>query len=241
MLNKICTALCFVLCLSGMYNVVGQPIPKDLIRMMKVSRNMKNFSTDVSYLIFQSYLSKTPFSNESGKLIRGDGKEYFQVSSSETFVSPEISLSVDNEVKTITMMDGRSLSALLPVSPEIIFSTCRSVSRLLRNEGEKGYMIFFKKGNDIEMSKMSVIFKSDTYEISEISIYYCYPVLKDYGIETNPKMKIMYSGFTDISGKSIPEFNIEHYVVSRNNSEFSGTGKYFDYEIIDFRTPDKKQ
>lgn len=238
---KISTSLYFLICLCGGYKSIAQPIPADLIQMMKVSRNQKNFSTEISYTLFQTYLSKVPYSNESGKLIRGDGMEYFQVSSAETFVSPSISLTVDNEIKTITLMDGRNLTELLPVSPEIVFSTCRSIRRLLRNDSQQGYMIFFKKGNNIEMSKMSVIFNKESFEISEITLYYSYPALQDYGIDTNPKMKILYSGFSSISEKDIPEFKLEHYLVTVNQNNFSGAGKYSDFEITDFRTPGKKQ
>jgi hypothetical protein len=228
MLTRVKFLLVPLLLLFTLMKAYSQDVRKDVNRINRAYKEVKNLSADIVFHYFSDYKT-TSYSEESfGKFNKTGSQLYFQYENKEYISTDKLVLNIDNDNKIMLISNLPSL-ADKPVHPENInldslLKHCKSVD--YKNEGQLSSYSFHFGFSTIDIIK--VYFDKKNYLISKLIFYYSKPAAE--GTLEKPRIEIQYSNFQKRKS-SEPKYKLDYYVMLKK-SKYAATPRFKSYKLI---------
>jgi hypothetical protein len=207
-------------------------VKEDMSAIQQKYESMKNYSMDMTYNLYSSFITMQIHSTEKGFFLHTVDNEYLKISNMENFTTPEYSLVIDNSGK-VMLLRAAVKKSLSPINMDIGMEMVANVLPLEFEKGLRGYQFVFKTNVSIETDAITVIFDK-SYIITKIILFYRYTGLKDPDISPKPRLEIIYSNLQVNPKYDESIFEIGKYVKKVNNNAIP-TDLYKSFQLLDYR------
>jgi hypothetical protein len=212
----------------------------DFVRINEAYSNSKKLKMDVSYVLYESYTSATPFENEKGVFMKQNNSIYTELLGITSLSNSKVSLAIDANEKTMIVSDPASKRKDTPgeVDLDTLLKICSSITYSELEDGIKFYKLRFDNAVFSQYNAIDIYFDGKTFLLTRLVLYFREELdlneSDNVHIKDHPRLEISYSSI-DTS----PEFDAAQFSEARYinvaGKKITCTSSYASYRLINHK------
>jgi len=201
---------------------------------------MESLSMDIDYKVYRNHESTTPIQTENGTLKKKGDLYYYQIGSLVTIKASSYNLIVDNDAKTIALLNvekGRDMAKdiLLAISDSLL-RNIKSISFAKINNTQNAYIL---TSPNSEYAKIKIFFNVKSFFIEKLELYYKIP--ENFEDEESldkeaPRVEISYHDINTRPAFPSDLFTYANFLRKEKNKYYCKE-KYQGYHLIEQMKP----
>lgn len=205
----------------------------DFERINKAYAQIKAIRTEVDYVYYPDYSSKTPGETLQALLSLEGPNYYYRLQDVETLRTPEMTLLIDHAERQIVLESTQrnTPEMLLGADLDKLLSICTKIKYAYPAQGIKQYEMYAPLP---ETERIDIYFNTATFMMQRVVLFYNYTLSEEEGgTGKKPRLEMVYRN-QNTRPQFAKDFFSPNRFVQKSGDRFVAAASCKGYEVIDY-------